>query len=220
MIDQALATHILPAEETASASVTREEKRELQTARILDAARKCFVRSGFRGASMHEICTEADMSPGALYRYFPSKESIIEAIAEADRREDIELLSLTLDNPDAVEGFVSAALAHIRHVHENGNGPLFTEVRAEGMRNSVVRECCEHSMAQVSNALRGYLRSATDRGEIKPTVDLDTLITVMMAISEGLILNDLPGRGIPYDKIEAMVRATVVANLRPVAKTA
>ena len=45
-------------------------------AEILAAAQRCFVRSGFHGASMQEICAEAGMSPGNLYRYFPSKEAI------------------------------------------------------------------------------------------------------------------------------------------------
>ena len=45
-------------------------------AEILDAAERCFIRSGFHQASMQEICAEAKMSPGNLYRYFPSKEAI------------------------------------------------------------------------------------------------------------------------------------------------
>ena len=47
---------------------------------ILGAAQRCFVRSGFHQTSMQEICAEAGMSPGNLYRYFPSKESLIAAI--------------------------------------------------------------------------------------------------------------------------------------------
>src|SRR5262245_17106399 len=46
-------------------------------AEILAAAQRCFVRSGFHGASMQDICAEAGMSPGNLYRYFPSKEALI-----------------------------------------------------------------------------------------------------------------------------------------------
>lgn len=53
-------------------AVTRAERRDQQTQRILDAARACFVRHGFQGASMQQICAEAGMSPGALYRYFAS----------------------------------------------------------------------------------------------------------------------------------------------------
>src|SRR4051812_17630808 len=45
-------------------------------AEILAAAQRCFVRSGFHGASMQDICAEAGMSPGNLYRYFPSKEAL------------------------------------------------------------------------------------------------------------------------------------------------
>ena len=33
-------------------------------AEILAAAQRCFVRSGFHGASMQDICAEAGMSPG------------------------------------------------------------------------------------------------------------------------------------------------------------
>src|SRR5437660_12047932 len=56
-------------------------------AEILAAAQRCFVRSGFHGASMQDICSEAGMSPGNLYRYFPSKEALIAGIAERDRAE-------------------------------------------------------------------------------------------------------------------------------------
>ena len=54
---------------------------------ILAAAQRCFVRAGFHGASMQDICNEAGMSPGNLYRYFPSKEALIAGIAERDRAE-------------------------------------------------------------------------------------------------------------------------------------
>ena len=54
---------------------------------ILAAAARCFVRAGFHGASMHDICAEAGMSPGNLYRYFPSKEALVAGIAERDRAE-------------------------------------------------------------------------------------------------------------------------------------
>src|SRR6266567_8401051 len=66
------------------ADVQRQSDRRLE---ILDAAQRCFARSGFHGASMQDICAEAAMSPGNLYRYFPSKEAIIAGIAERDRAE-------------------------------------------------------------------------------------------------------------------------------------
>lgn len=167
---------------------------------------------------MNEICREADMSPGALYRYFPSKEAIIEAIAEADRAEDAAIFEKMVDNPDVIDGFVSAAIAHLLHVHESGSAPLFTEVRAEGMRNEAVKMCCEGSMEHAGQSIRTYLQGAIDRGEIDPRAPLDILLPVMMAIGEGLVLADLPAKGVPVAEIEKLMRAAVTANLRPVAK--
>ena len=45
--------------------------------RILDAAERCFVRSGFHRTTMQDVAAEASMSPGNLYRYFASKDAII-----------------------------------------------------------------------------------------------------------------------------------------------
>ncbi len=58
--------------------VKYEEKRR----DILQAAMQCFVRDGFRGASISDICAAAGISPGHLYHYFPGKEAIIGAMAE------------------------------------------------------------------------------------------------------------------------------------------
>src|SRR2546423_14502706 len=55
-----------------------DEKRQT----ILEAARGCFRRDGFHGASISDICATAKISPGHLYHYFESKEAIIEAIVE------------------------------------------------------------------------------------------------------------------------------------------
>lgn len=200
-------------------ALSRAERRDIQTQRILDAAKNCFVRHGFQGASMQQICSECGMSPGALYRYFPSKEAIIEAITEADRREDTEIFSAMFDNPSVVDGVVEAAMAHIRHVHEGNIAPLFAEIRAESMRNDAIKLTCQESMTAVSGRLGTYIGSAIERGEIDPQADLQAVLAMFMAIGEGLALNDLPRLGIPPDMLERMVRGTVEGLLRPTGRT-
>jgi TetR/AcrR family transcriptional regulator, repressor for uid operon len=213
---------VVPHSDTAEAgaiqvqpSGKRAEKREVQTLRIMDAAKKCFVRSGFRGASMHEICAEAGMSPGALYRYFPSKESIIEAISETQRREELAILARMGDGPDLMEGFMSAVMAHIRHVHASGFGPLFTEIRAESLRNDTVRDCCMKSESQFMEAFARFLQEAKARGLIDPISDTKTLIPVMMAMGEGIIFSNLDEQGFDADRLEPFLRAIAGSILRP-----
>jgi AcrR family transcriptional regulator len=200
--------------------LSRAERRDQQINRILEAAKVCFVRSGFQGASMQQICAEAGMSPGALYRYFRSKEAIIEAISEADRADDAKLFAAILSNPSVVDGVVQGAMAHIRHMHETNAAPLFAEICAESMRNEAVAAACAKNMDEVLDVFREYLGSAVVRGEIDPLVDIGSLLNTMMAMVHGIAANDLPARGVPYEKIELLVRSAVEALLRPTTPTA
>lgn len=215
MMDDALISEISVDGDMTEAPMTRAERRDHQVARILDAAKICFVRFGFQGASMQQICSACGMSPGALYRYFPSKEAIIAAIAEADRKNDAEIFADMMGNPDPVDGIVQAAMAHIRHIHESGKAPLFTEIRAESMRNEAVDFACQDVMGEVQQGFRAYLQSAIDRGEIDPCVDLDVLMPMLIALGEGLAINDLPAQGVDLRSIETALRAMMTAVLRP-----
>ncbi len=55
----------------------RESRRE----QILVAAWKCFSRNGFHSTSMADVIREANLSAGAVYLYFRSKDEIIVAVA-------------------------------------------------------------------------------------------------------------------------------------------
>jgi AcrR family transcriptional regulator len=195
--------------------LSRAERRDQQTQRIMEAAKTCFVRHGFQGASMQQICAEAGMSPGALYRYFPSKEAMVEAICEADRQQDTECFISLLENPSVVDGLVEAAVAHMRHVHESGNARLFAEIRAESMRNEAILATCNRCRGPVAELIHQQLSGAIARGEIAPAVDLGTLMAAIMAIGEGLALNDLPALGVTFDKLETVIRDMLVGMLRP-----
>ena len=159
------------------------------------------------------------MSPGALYRYFSSKEAIIEAICEADRANDAELFASILSNPNVIDGAVEGAMAHIRHVHETHAAPLFAEICAESMRNEAVGRSCFKNMERVLDVFRGYLGGAIERGEIDPPVDLETLLHTIMAMVHGMALNDLPSQGVSFDKLEILARASLEGMLRPTNKS-
>lgn len=205
------------AEPLEGAGSSRAERRDHQIQRILEAAKSCFVRSGFQGASMQQICAQCGMSPGALYRYFPSKESIVEAICEADREDDITCFGALENAQSAIDALVEVGMAHLTHTHEKGSAALFAEMRSESMRNETVRATVEGHKQQVADMIAPVLKNAMERGEINPPADLDTLMAVLMSVGEGLAINDLPTRGVPLDKLEAALRGMIVGMLRPTA---
>lgn len=194
---------------------SRFERREAQVARILEAARSCFLKSGFQGASMGDICGAANMSPGALYRYFPSKESLIEAICAADKEADAKILRQMVNAPSIIDGMTTGLLSHAEQVHASGMAPLFAEIYAEAMRNPTMKKILDDSMCEVTDVIGGALRNAVNSGEINPVLPLEQLLPIMMAMGHGLITEDLPRLGISIQTMEPAVRAMIVGMLRP-----
>lgn len=64
---------------------TRSDGRDL-TGRILDAARRLVLRQGARRLSLTEVAILAGVSRPTLYRYFPSKEDLIDALGKREYR--------------------------------------------------------------------------------------------------------------------------------------
>ena len=54
----------------------RQREKNRRRREIITAARKVFSTKGFNAATMEEIALEAQLSPGALYLYFKSKEDL------------------------------------------------------------------------------------------------------------------------------------------------
>ena len=154
-------------------------------AEILAAAQRCFVRAGFHGASMQDICAEAGMSPGNLYRYFPSKEALIAGIAERDRAE----IGQQFARADLSRGLfpVLEGLAH----HFFAERPreqvlLCTEVMAEARRHPDIARISASFDVDVRKWLGDLLRAAAERGDIPGDIDFDGVITMLMVIADGV----------------------------------
>ncbi|MBV9072991.1 MAG: helix-turn-helix transcriptional regulator [Acidobacteria bacterium] len=60
----------------------RERRRRETRARIFEAAMRLFAQRGFANTPVEEITEAADVAKGTFFNYFPTKESILEALAE------------------------------------------------------------------------------------------------------------------------------------------
>jgi AcrR family transcriptional regulator len=164
------------------ANVQRQSDRR---AEILDAAQRCFVRAGFHGASMQDICLEAGMSPGNLYRYFPSKEALIAAIAERDRAEAAANFAAVNQAPDFFAGF--AALGRQYLVERSDEDiALCLEIMAESRRNPEVGRIYHTIDKDVREGLVAVLRHAAERGEIPSDLDLEKIVILLLALGDGI----------------------------------
>jgi TetR/AcrR family transcriptional repressor of uid operon len=152
---------------------------------ILDAARRCFVRSGFHGASMQEICAEAGMSPGNLYRYFASKEALIAGISERDRAE-VAAEFAAADLSQGVFKVIEALAEHHFSQRPDEQVLLCTEVMAQARRHPDIAAISQNFDRDVRQWLRTLLEQGVTRGDIAADVDLDGVITMLMIIADGV----------------------------------
>ena len=173
-----------PHAQDAPASGHRGEQRQ----RILNAAMTCFARDGFHGASMQKICGEAGMSPGALYRYFPSKEAIIAAIVEDERSARLHLLDEIARAPSILDGLTQCLELLLREP-TLPTVKLGPEIMAEAIRNEKLREVVEACEDETRQQFMDALKLAVDRGEIDPALALDDVMVTLQSLADGLILH-------------------------------
>ena len=50
--------------------------------KILDTAKKHFLKDGLTGASLRNIVKDAGLTTGAFYKYYPTKEALFDALTD------------------------------------------------------------------------------------------------------------------------------------------
>lgn len=155
--------------------------------RILEAAIACFARKGFHSTSTAEICRAAGMSPGNLFHYFATKEAIILAIAEEDRRETAMLFAAVESSSDTIGAIIQIAERALAQFSDPLHAQITIEIAAEAMRNpSIAAMFVENDVASVE-ALEQLLRSGVERDQIDPGLDVRSTALWLIALIEGAV---------------------------------
>lgn len=166
---------------------SRLKRQEDQRRRILDAAIRCFARGGFHATGMQAVCAEAGMSPGALYRYYPSKEAIIEAIVERDRADIPRQLAPLLEAEDVVGALIETARQFLVGNLQPESLPIFPELMAESIRNPSVREITTACDEIVGDIVARALDRGKTLGQVDAALDSREAVRFLMAATDGVL---------------------------------
>lgn len=77
--------------------------------KLLRAAVRLFAKQGYAATSIRALASEAGVSLGLLYHYFPSKEAVLEALM-ADGLADVQFTFEAAQKEPSAAGFVRALL--------------------------------------------------------------------------------------------------------------
>ncbi len=167
---------------------------ELRRQQILDAAAACFARRGFHQTTMQHICEEADLSPGAVYRYFPSKEAIIEAMSEYRQKQNAELLAQAVakeETLDVMDELLRLFFIERENAELDASCALMIELVSECPRNERIRAAQQQVSGAVLTSLTDLIRGAQARGEIKSSLDSESIARIMLGLYQGFVMQRL-----------------------------
>lgn len=143
------------------------ERRE----RILQAAERAFVGNGFHATTMQHVADEAGMSAGNLYRYFPSKEAIVEGLCELDQAELARAFAeLMADNRHISEAMRCGLRKHVL-LKPPEKARLLIEIWAEAGRNPRVAALTRAIDAEVRARVEQLIEAAKAAGAASPDLD-------------------------------------------------
>lgn len=182
---------------------------------ILDAAEHCFARAGFHATTMQDICKAAEVSPGALYVYFASKEALIEGMCERNRAQFQARFSETAAAPDFLAAL--SALGKSYFVDEPPHKNLMCiEMGLESTRNLKVGEIYRSVDRFVHESFEELFTRLKAEGRIAPDLDMANLVRVFTIIGDGMFWRRVIDPNFDAQAVLPAVVSTIAKLLNPV----
>jgi AcrR family transcriptional regulator len=145
--------------------------------RILEVAKVAFTRSG-ANASLDDIAKQAGVGPGTLYRHFPTREELLQAVYRS------ELEKLAAAEPKLAETMTPIAALRAWLL-------LFVDAIAAKQLiapalNTLVgdhKKVFADSYAQMQEAIRSLVKRAIKSGDIRKDLDPMDLIRALVGVA-------------------------------------
>ena len=140
--------------------------------RILEAAREAFAESGL-DAQMEDLARRAGVGVGTVYRHFPTKEALVDALVEDYFAAlDAEALQ-ALEVPDPWEGFSGFMWRAADLLSRNR---ALSQITADGqMREGAARQGLDGTLARLIERAQGA-------GALRPDVRVEDVPMIMCSL--------------------------------------
>ena len=145
--------------------------------RILEVAKQAFTRSG-ANASLDDIAKEAGVGPGTLYRHFPARDELLEAVY----RTEVEKLAAAgrtfAETWPPIEALRAWMLLFVDYIATK-------KIIAPALNASVggPAKVIEASYAPIDEAMRALVRRAVESRELRKDVDPVDLLRALVGVA-------------------------------------
>jgi AcrR family transcriptional regulator len=207
-----------PVSASRAVRMTREQSRANTRERLLAAARSVFARSGFHGASVEEIASEAGFSTGALYSNFEGKEDLFLVLMEIEIAEHARVLSEAVRARASVaERAAGGARQWMTTIEREPELLLLLmEFWAYGVRDPQVRGKVAERFAQMRRTLTELIVDGVRDFDLELTVPAEHLAIAIDALADGIARQKLADpEAIPDDLMGRILGLLLAGATRP-----
>ncbi len=179
---------------------------------ILDAAVRCFVRNGFHQTSMQDVIKEADLSVGAFYRYFKSKNELIMAITSTKIGEITGILDhlLALDPMPPIPAFLDELLVQVeKTLTADRTVVIAIQVWGEATHDEEVAGVVRDVYGHIRGRMVRLAERARAAGHLPADADTFGTGSVMFGMVQGYILQRILVGGVDRETYLAGARALI-----------
>ncbi len=168
----------------------RPDVSDARIPQILEAAAQVFAKYGVDGASMTQVAQQSKLSKAAIYHYFESKDTLIEALVKQLFSADMPQLNhmLHADEPTLIRlrNYVQNLLVLLTDQHQLRT--VVTELRARAARVPALQVVVSHFFSNYVSAFETVLRQGIAKGEIAVDINVALTANALAAMIEGSIV--------------------------------
>ena len=145
--------------------------------RILEVAKVAFTRSG-ANASLDDIAKQAGVGPGTLYRHFPSREELLQAVYRSELEKLAAAEQKFAQTMPPIEALRAWLLLFV-------DGIATKQLIAPALNTLVgdPKKVFEASYAQVHEAIRALVKRAIRNGDIRKDLDPLDLLRALVGVA-------------------------------------
>jgi AcrR family transcriptional regulator len=174
---------------------TRVEKRAETRRRLLAAAATVFIRRGFQGASVEEICEEAGFTRGAFYSNFESKEQMFVELVQDRVYDEFRTMAEQVPTDVSPADQIRWAAEELKKGYERPAREwlfaLWLECLVHAARNPGFRSLAATFWSGTREMNANVIREAYEELGKDPPVEPKHLATAFTALDIGLAVQHL-----------------------------
>lgn len=138
------------------------------------------------------IAKHMNLTQGALFRHFPNKEAIWQAVMKWVAKSLLERIGKASDGISSpLDALQAIFLAHVTFVSEHPGAPRMLYSELQGAKATPAKRLASQMMKQYAARVSHLIKIGKTQGDLHPELDSEAATTLFIGTIQGLVMQSL-----------------------------